>query len=156
MKLVLEDALDPTVIEIGAKPVEIGQRVLLKGDGDARERYLDDARNAPKVGAHIRDALAKSDPGNAPSYESRHRAWSRPFARQVLAWREKLQRSNVRGKRLRDAHGRIYLLEWAGATVVASAAEEGPAALARLPKAPKGMTLAAYQAYVQSLVDAVT
>jgi hypothetical protein len=130
-------------------------KILLKGSGRARERFLDDPRNAPGFGAAVRDVLARLDPGGASGYEERHKAWSRPFARQVLKWNARLKTSAVAGKSVSDPHGRIYLLEWAGAKVSAKATQAPPAALASAPTGPAKATLAAYTAYIEKLVAAV-
>jgi hypothetical protein len=130
-------------------------KVVLKGSGAARARFLDDPRNAPGFGAAVRDVLKALDPAGAAGYDERHKAWSRPFARQVLKWTTRLKTSPVAGKTVSDPHGRIYLLEWAGAKVSAKAPASAPAALASAPAGPAKGTLAAYTAYIEKLVAAV-
>lgn len=147
--------LEPGQIRIDGQAIDVSRTILLKGKGAARARYLDDPRNATKLGGNIRDALKKVAPAQAETFAANHRAWSRPFVRRVLAWQKKLESSPVRGRRVSDPHGRRYLLEWAGATVVSGAAAP-PAALAKAPEQPDAPTLAAYEAYVGALVDAVT
>ena len=130
-------------------------KVVLKGSGAARGRFLDDPRNAPSFGAAVRDVLKKLDAAGAAGYEERHKAWSRPFARQVLKWNARLKASPLAGKTVSDPHGRIYLLEWAGAKVSAKGSQAAPPALARAPAGPSKGTLAAYTAYIEKLVAAV-
>ncbi len=152
----IDESLPATRLRVGGDTVEIGHRILLKGRGPARSRFLDDARNAAKLGANIRDALAERDPARAAVYTERHRDWSRPFAKKVLRWQARLQKGPVSGQRVRDVHGRVYLLEWAGAVVDPKASFTGPAALAQLPAAPSGPTLADYEAYIERLVTAAS
>ena len=130
-------------------------KIVLKGSGSARSRFLDDPRNAPSFGAGVRDVLSKVDPGGAAGYAERHKAWSRPFARQVLKWSARLGASPVKGKAVSDPHGRIYALEWAGAKVSAKATQAAPAALAKVPGGPAKATIAAYTAYIEKLVAAL-
>lgn len=156
VEISVDASLAPASIRVGdGAPVDVGARVLLKGKGAARHRFLDDARNAPKVGANIRKVLSAADGANAKRYEDNHRAWSRPFARKVLRWQQQLAKAKLAGKRIRDAHGRIYLLEWAGAKIDPKAKSSGPAALAKLPDGPRASTPGAYETYVTKLVTAV-
>lgn len=129
-------------------------KIVLKGTGAARVRFLDDPRNAPSFGAAVRDLLAELDPAGATGYADRHKAWSRPFARQVLKWSTRLATSSVAGKTIRDPHGRTYLLEWAGATL-GGQGQAPPAALAKVGAAPSKGTLASYTSYIESLVAAL-
>jgi hypothetical protein len=157
LKVMVDTALSGPQIRIGdGEPIDVSKRLLLKGTGSARDLFLDDARNAPKLGANLREVLSKAAPQLAKRLQENHRAWSRPFARKVVRWQSDLARSIVRGKTIRDEHGRIYLLEWAGAKIDASAGSSGPPGLAKLPKAPDAPTLAAYETYVRRLIAAVT
>jgi len=146
----------PQVRIDGGDPIDVSKRLLLKGAGSARDLFLDDARNAPKLGVNLRDAMSKAAPALSKHLQENHHAWSRPFARKVVRWQSELARSTVRGKTIRDEHGRVYLLEWAGAKIDSSARSSGPPSLASLPKAPDAPTLAAYEAYIRRLVGAVT
>jgi hypothetical protein len=103
-----------------------------------------------------REALSRAAPALGERLAQNHRAWSRPFARKVVRWQSELSRSTVHGKTIRDDHGRVYLLEWAGAKIDSSAKSSGPRRLAKLPKAPDAPTLAAYEAYLRRLIAAVT
>lgn len=151
----LDAALAATQIRIGdADPVEIAQRLRLKGADAARGRFLDDARNAMRVGSAIRDRLDESLTGKTDTLKANHRAWSRPFARKVLTWTRELEGSPIRGRKIGDEHGRIYLLEWAGATVDARG-QRGPRGLAQLTEGPADPTLESYEQYLGTLVAAV-
>jgi hypothetical protein len=151
-------AIDPTLpvdsMRLGDTTVSVGDRLLLKGQGEARGRYLDDARNAPKLGAAVRDHLRTRWPELGDAFARRHKAWSRELVRNVLRWTQALDRSGLRGKRVRDPHGFIYLLEWAGAEVAADGVEP-PAGLRDAPRKPAAPTPDAYAKYVQALVDAL-
>ncbi|MCX4243788.1 TroA family protein [Paraliomyxa miuraensis] len=138
--------------EAEARPVACADRLLLKGSGPARRRYLDDARNAPKLGAAVRDALRTHWPELGDAFAQRHKTWSRDLARTVLQWTKQLEGAGLRGKRVRDPHGRIYLLEWAGAQVSADGLEPPPS-LRSAPEHPAAATADAYAEYVQALVD---
>jgi hypothetical protein len=142
-------------IRIRADLVDVSSRILLKGAGSARSRFLDDARNATKLGANVRDALQQAAPEHAPRLTENQQAWSRPFAKKVLAWQARLARNGVRDKRMRDAYGRIYLLEWAGAVVDERAKTSGPPTLAKLPAEPMAPELIAYERYLERLVTAL-
>jgi hypothetical protein len=150
--------IDPTLpvdsMRLGEDVVGFGDRLLLKGEGEARGRYLDDARNAPKLGAAVRDHLRARWPELGDGFTRRHKAWSRELVRNVLRWTQALDRSGLRGKRVRDPQGWIYLLEWAGAEVAADGIEP-PAALRDAPRQPAAATPDAYHDYVQALVDAL-
>ncbi|MCA9651121.1 MAG: hypothetical protein H6712_19525 [Myxococcales bacterium] len=154
----LQIGIDPSLplATLKAGGVELGfaERLLIKGSGEVRRRFLDDARNAPKLGAAVRDGLRTVWPELGDDLASRHKEWSRGLARQVLRWTQQLGEAGLRGKRVRDPGGRIYLLEWAGATVADDGAE-APAALARAPSEPSAPTPSAYRDYVQALVDAL-
>jgi hypothetical protein len=129
--------------------------LLLKGKGTARSRFLDDGRNAARVATNLRDALSRARPDAADAIASRHKTWSRDFARRVLRFELALKKSPLRGKRLSDPHGRRYLLEWAGATVEAKG-RPGPKSLANLPGDAARPDPAAYVAYLEALVKAVS
>jgi hypothetical protein len=145
----------PTAIRIGdGPPIDVAARIRRKGRGPARDRILDDARNATRVGASIRDALVSVDASLAEPLAQRHRAWARPFARRVLAWSKRLEAGPLAGTAVADPHGRIYLLEWASARVDAGAGAP-PAALAHAPGEPSAPTLAAYEAYIEALVAVI-
>lgn len=150
----VDDSLDVTVIRLQGNDVEVGRRIMLKGSGDARRRFLDDPRNAPKLGASIRDAFSKANPSLAPRFAQLHKKWSRPFARRVLAWQRQLQGSAVFGQTIRDEFQRRYALEWAGATV-SPGGRPSPQALANVPLAPQAPTLQAYSSHIDALVQAL-
>lgn len=150
----VDDELAPDELRIGDDKVSLGSKVMLKGRGRTRRRFLDDPRNAPKVGAAIRDALAKALPSHANAFANNHKQWSRPFARRVLKWQQALRKSRVKGKRVRDDYGRRYALEWAGA-IVDPKGRPSPKALADVPVAPVAPTLAAYASYIEALVAAL-
>jgi hypothetical protein len=156
VKIRIDPALGPTEIRIAGKSVDVGHRILLKGKGPARGRFLEDARNAPKLGANIRDALSKLDPPGAATYAANHKAWSRPFAQKVLQWSKRLARSPVKGRRIADTYGRAALLEWAGAKVDENAPEKSPASLAKLPLEPGRPTASAYENHIEALVAALS
>lgn len=145
----LERGLGPAQLKIAGKSVDVtdGLRIV-------QPSYLDDPRNAPKLGASVRKALAAARPELAAEFDANHKAWTRPFVRKVLAWNARLATSPVRGKRVADTHGRAALLEWAGATVD-PAGQPSPAALARAPKDAAAATLDSYVAYVDALVLAL-
>lgn len=153
--LTVDPSLPIDSMRLGDAVVSVGERLLLKGEGEARGRYLDDARNAPKLGAAVRDHLRTRWPELGDAFARRHKAWSRELVRNVLRWTQALDRSGLRGKRVRDPDGRhIYLLEWAGAEVAADGVEP-PAALRSTPREPAAPTPNAYADYVQALVDAL-
>jgi hypothetical protein len=127
----------------------------LKGKGAARARFLDDARFAPSVGATVRDLLAAADPAHAARFAENHKAWSRAFALEVVTWTKRLRASVVAGKRVRDPYGRIYLLEWAGATLDPASPRVAPPKLAKLADGPSDATMSAYKAYIERLVRAL-
>ncbi|MEE9382318.1 MAG: hypothetical protein V3V08_02770 [Nannocystaceae bacterium] len=133
--------------------IDIAARVMLKGsDAKGRARYLDDARNATRVAANIRDALSEHTPERASLFRANHRRWARPFARQALRWTQRLSRSGVAGKLIADPYHRVYLLEWAGARVANNRGIVGPSALARVPPEPRSPTPEAYSRYIEALV----
>jgi hypothetical protein len=157
VKVVVDTGLSGPQVRIGdGDPIGVSDRLLLKGVGSARALFLDDARNAPKLGVNLREAMSKAAPKLAKRLQENHRAWSMPFARKVVRWQAELAKSTVHGKTIRDEHGRIYLLEWAGAKIDSAAKSSGPTSLANLPRAPDAPTLAAYEAYVRRLIAAVT
>ncbi|MEX1363380.1 MAG: hypothetical protein AB1Z98_09660 [Nannocystaceae bacterium] len=155
MVIEVDPSLPLATLKLGSTQLSLAERVLLKGEGDARRRYLDDARNAPKLGAAVRDGLSSTWPQLTEQVAQRHKTWSRGLAHAVLQWSKALADAGLRDKRVRDPGGRIYLLEWAGAIVTSDGASP-PAALARAPQQPNAATDAAYRAYVQSLVDALS
>lgn len=152
--LTVDDTLDATKIRIGNAVVDVAGSILLKGKGATRARFLDDPRNAPKLGGTVRDALKKAAPGSAARFEQNHRAWSRAIVRKILDWQKALAKSPVAGKKVKDPYGRRYLLEWAGADVTPGGIAP-PASLAKAPAQPKQPSAAAYQAYVDALVRAL-
>jgi ABC-type Zn uptake system ZnuABC Zn-binding protein ZnuA len=137
----------------GAAAVKISQRILRKGEGVARSRFLDDARNATKIGGNIKTALTDALPNLADDFDANHRAWAKPFAAQANAWTKQLAKLGLRN--IRDDHGRVYLLEWAGATIDPKGVA-GPRGLARAPAQPSKPTLDAYQDYIGDLVAALS
>lgn len=149
VKVVVDRTLGPLQIRIDGAVVDVSGTILVKG------RFLDDPRNASKLGASIRNALAAAKPALKPALEANHKAWAHPFARRVIAWNARLAKSSVRGQRVADVHGRAALLEWAGAVIDPKAASKGPAALASAPKDPAAPTLDSYIAYLEALVPAV-
>ncbi len=150
----VDPALEGGKLRLGPTLVDATRGLLLKGQGAARARFLDDGRNATKVGKRIRDALVAALPAQATSIQDRHRAWSRDLAKQVLRWDLALRNSSLRGKRISDPHGRRYLLEWAGATFDPTG-RPGPASLAKLPPDASEPTPAGYRKYLGQLVAAV-
>lgn len=152
--LVVDPALAIDALRLGDVTVSVADRLLHKGEGDTRGRYLDDARNAPKLGAAVRDHLHAHWPELGEGVARRHKAWSRTLVRNVLRWTQALERSGLRGKRVRDPQGWIYLLEWAGAEVAADGIEPPPG-LRSAPREPAAASPEAYEAYVQALVDAL-
>lgn len=154
--VVVDDQLAPTTIAIDDSEVGVGTRLLLKGKGANRRRFLDDPRNAPKLALNVSKALGKHFPEQAADVETRRKAFSRQIAKSCLKWMHRLEGSRVAGKRVTDPHGRRYLLEWAGATIDSGAADSGPAALEKLPAAPASPTLEGYRAYIDRLVAALT
>jgi hypothetical protein len=154
LAIVVDPALAIDAMRMGDTTVSLADRLLLKGEGEARGRYLDDARNAPKLGAAVRDHLRTRWPELGDAFVRRHKAWSRELVRSILRWTQALEHAGLRGKRVRDPHGFIYLLEWAGAQVAADG-EEPPAGLRDAPREPAAPTPDAYADYVQALVDAL-
>ena len=154
-QITIDPALGPAVLRVAGADVDVRGTILLKGDAASQRRFLDDARNAAKLGASVRRALSAAYPERAGEFEANQRAWSRALAHDVLQWNTRLGRAAVRGQRVRDAHQRAYLLEWAGATVDAGAAATGPAALASLPAEPQAADLASYRRYIEALVAAL-
>lgn len=152
----VDPKLAATDIKIGAaSPTNVTDRILFKGQGDARGRFLDDARNAPRVAMNIQHALAAARPDLEGVLDANERAWAKPFAKQAFKWGRRLGASPVAGKNVKDRDGRVYLLEWAGATV-SPRGNPPPRALAGAPKDAKAPTPAAYEAYVEALVGALT
>jgi ABC-type Zn uptake system ZnuABC Zn-binding protein ZnuA len=146
--------LEPTMIAIaGADPVGIAQKVRLKGGAEDHGRFLDDPRNAARVGAHIRDALTAARPELAATFKANHKRWSRSLTLKVLRWTKALEACPVKGKRVKDSHGRIYFLEWVGAKIDSNG--EDLSSLASLPSQPSDSTPAAYETYIAALVASV-
>lgn len=145
----LDRGLGPAQLKIDGKLVDVTDGLRLR-----QPSFLDDPRNAPRLGASVRKALAAARPDLAAEFDANHKAWTHPFVRRVLAWNSRLATSPVRGKRVADNHGRAALLEWAGATVD-PAGQPSPAALARAPKDAAAATLDSYIAYVDALVLAL-
>ena len=152
--ITVDSSLPFDAMRLGETTVSVGDRLLRKGEGETRGRYLDDARNAPKLGAAVRDQLRTHWPELGDAFARRHKTWSHALVRNVLRWTQALDRSGLRGKRVRDPHGYIYLLEWAGADVDADGSEP-PAGLRSAPREPAAATPDAYVDYVQALVDAL-
>lgn len=149
VQVVVDRTLGPLQIRIAGAVVDVSGTILPKG------RFLDDPRNASKLGASIRNALAAARPALKAQLDANHKAWTHPFARRVIAWNAALARSSVRGQRIADVHGRAALLEWAGAVLDPKAPSKGPAALASAPKDPAAPTLDSYIAYLEALVRAL-
>ncbi|MEZ4429841.1 MAG: hypothetical protein R3A51_19355 [Nannocystaceae bacterium] len=155
VRVVIDAGLAPTQLRLDGAVVDIGQRIRLPGDPKADRRFLDDPRNAPRLGGNIRDAIASRHPELAAKVNDNHKAWTRSIARQIMDWNRQLESSKVKGQAIADAYGRAALLVWAGATIDPKSANRGPASLARLPEEPSAATLAAYGAYVEALIAAV-
>jgi hypothetical protein len=151
----IDRRLEAGQIRIGTTVHDVSDRLLLKGAGPARARFLDDARNAIKLGTNVRAVLERAAPELAPTFGENHKAWSRPFAKKVLEWQGRLAKNSVRDKRVRDGYGRVYLLEWAGAVVDERAKTAGPPSLAKLPSEPAAADLQAYERYLERLVAAL-
>lgn len=149
VQVVVDRALGPLEIRIAGTVVDVSGTILLKG------RFLDDPRNATKLGASVRKAIVAAQPALKAQIEANHKAWAHPFARRIIAWNAKLARSSLRGQRVADAHGRAALLEWAGAVIDPASAAKGPAALAAAPRGPAAPTLDSYIEYLEALVAAV-
>jgi hypothetical protein len=154
LAVTIDPTLAPATMRMGDVTVSVADRLLLKGEGETRGRYLDDARNAPKLGAAVRDQLRTQWPELGDAFTKRHKAWSHALVRNVLRWTQALDLAGLRGKRVRDPQGWIYLLEWAGAEVAADGIEP-PKGLRSAPREPAAATPDAYHDYVQALVDAL-
>ncbi len=154
-QITINGTLSPTQLGLGSVVVDIGSRVHLPPGARASRNFLDDARNAPKLGGNIRNALVQQRPDLKDKLTANHKAWTRTFARKIMAWNHALEQSPVRGQRIADVHGRHALLNWAGATLEPKSSNKGPAALARLPREPDSNTLQAYIRYIDSLVAAL-
>lgn len=154
VEIEIDESLPLATLAASSTQLGFAERILIKGSGATRRRFLDDARNAPKLGAAVRDGLRTVWPELGDALSHNHKAWSRTLAREVLAWSQTLDGVGLRGKRVQDPGGRIYLLEWAGATV----SDDGsapPVGLAKAPTAPSAPTPSAYRDYVHALVDAL-
>jgi hypothetical protein len=156
IKLEVDPKLDVTKLRVDGTSAGIGARLLLKGRGPARARLLDDPRNAPKLAANVAEALGKIAPAHKQTFEDNRNAWARPFVRQLIAWQPRLKASKVASKRVRDAYGRIYLLEWGGGIVDPKAGWDGPPALANLPDDCDTPSAAAYEGYIARLIASIT
>lgn len=133
VRIVVDPSLGPLEIRIASAVIDVSGTILLKG------RFLDDPRNAAKLGASIRNALIAAQPALKAQIEANHRAWTQPFARRVITWNAKLARSSLRGQRVADVHGRAALLEWAGAAGVDHGAEgPGRPDARQLHRVPRG------------------
>ena len=149
VRIVVDPDLAPARIRVAGANVDVAGTIILKSG------FLDDPRNATKLGASVRKALIAARPDLKATFEANHKAWTQPFARKILAWNAALARSSVRGQRIADVHDRAALLEWAGAVIDPKSAAKGPAALARSPRSPATPTLASYIAYIEALVAAL-
>ncbi len=157
VEVLIEDQLANNVIRLGdGPPVRIDTALLTKGSGKASLRFLDDPRNAPKLGGTVRDLLIQAIRDREAAIVANHRAWTHPFARTILAWQRKLERSKLRGQRVRDVHGRIYLLEWAGAIVDPNATNLALTSLSSVPNDAASPTLSDYRSYLDTLVAALS
>ena len=140
---------------LGAAELRVGGAVhRLAGAPAGRPDFLDDARNAPRIGASVRKILAAARPDLAAEFDRNHTAWTHAFVRRVLAWNARLAASPLRGKRLINTVDRAAFFAWLGA-VVDPAGQPAPAALARAPRDCDAPTLASYVAYVERLVASV-
>ncbi len=137
----------------GGIAVTISERILRKGEGLARSRFLDDARNATKIASNVKAALTHAMPDLADDFAANHLAWAKPFATDAVAWTKQLAKLGL--GQFRDDHGRIYLLEWAGATIDPDA-DPSPSGLARVPEQPSKPTLEAYRDYLDDLIAALS
>lgn len=156
VQIVVDRNLAFDTIRVGDRPpVGIAKGIMLKGQGEARARFLDDARNALKAAGNLRRALAAEGARPADALQDTHKKWSRVFARKVLAWQGRLASFKGKGKAMRDDHGRVYLLEWAGAKVDPKAKRAGPPGLAKVPTDAAEATLAAYEAHIEALLRAM-
>ena len=86
LRIELDSAMDPRSISLDGKLASVTEALLIKGAGDAQKTFLDDARNAPRVGAAVRDLLAAAEPDRAAEFKDMHRAWARPWARRCIDW----------------------------------------------------------------------
>lgn len=145
----IEQGLGPAELNLDGRNIDVSAGLRIK-----QANFLDDPRNAPRLGASVREALAAARPDLAATFEANHRTWTRPFVRKILAWNARLATCSVRGKRVADRDGRVALLEWAGATVD-PAGRPAPAGLARAPRDAAAATLDSYIAYVDALVLAL-
>ncbi len=149
--LEVSSELAPLEVSDAATKRSIGDSLLLKGESPARDRFLDDARNAAPISASARDLIIELHPDLRTALAAAHKTWARAFARKVLAWTQTLSASPLSGKSVRDDFGRIYALEWAGAKIDPSGLAS-PAALGSLPTEPSELNSAAYVAYLERLV----
>jgi len=149
VRVVVDPSLRAAQIRVAGASVDVVGTILLKS------RFLDDPRNATKLGASVRKALIAARPDLKTTFEANHKAWTQPFARKILAWNAALARASVRGQRIADVHDRAALLEWAGAVIDPKSTAKGPAALARSARGPAAPTLASYIAYIETLVAAL-
>ena len=136
------------------RPIDVTPGLVLKGQGAGRTRFLDDPRNAPRVGAAFRDALGKWLPEHVAAFAANHKQSSQLLVRHVLRWQRALKNASVHGKKIRDDYNRVYLLEWGGAQVDAQGSPS-PRALAKAPLSPTSPTMASYIAYIEALVQSL-
>ncbi len=145
----VDGSLGPTQLKVNGRVLDVGSRL----HGSAN--LLDDPRTAPKLGVNIRNALSEVLPKFRDQFAANHKAWSRNFARKIIDWTHKLERSPVRGKRINDSSGRAAALTFAGAIIDPRAKDAGPASLRQLPAQPTAATLASYTAYIERIVAAL-
>gem|GEM_PF-2066504 len=144
------EKLDDGGIRVENVNFDITETLRLKGEGDARGRFLDDPRNATKVAANIRNALIELNPGAEQQLRAQTKAWSRALIRRVLPWSKRLAACPFAGKSVRDENGRVYLLQWAGARIDPTSTLAP--VLGNLPVHAKDSTPAAYVDYIEQLV----
>ena len=147
-----DGALAPTQLRLGTVVVNVGDGIRLPAGTRASRLFLDDARNAPRLGGNIRDALIAQRPDLQEQLVANHKSWTRGLARSIIAWNHALEKSPVRGQRITDKHGRYALLNWAGAVIDPASNNPGPSALGRLPQEPSSCELAAYTRYIDGLI----
>jgi hypothetical protein len=150
VKVVIDPRLGPAEIRVAGAIADVAGTILLKQPLPRRPAQRHQARRRRPQGPGRRSPRPEGR-----QFAANHKAWTQPFARQIMAWNARLARSSVRGQRIADVHGRAALLEWAGAVVDPKSAARGPAALARTPRAPAAPTLASYIAYIEALVAAL-
>ena len=152
----IDKNLDHSEIILSSRqgPMIIVEKIRFKGAQAHHGRYLDDARNAGRLSANIRDQLSQALPKHATLFAENHRKWTRVFAHKTILWGKQLRRK-LKGRKIQDNFGRTYLLEWGGA-VIDVQGQASPPALGKIEGFPKEPTLEAYEAYIQALIAAVT